>query len=128
MSRSHKSNRYGTLAERQAIEQYPDLELDRSSWNDARRDDGSPVEIKAAMMEHRDGQPGTFKLYERYHRRLRAAGGFYLFVVYRPQGRGIEIKRMALSHSSQVPRLSWHGGGDHRSTRQAKVQIGEIFG
>ena len=58
MSRSHRANRYGTLFERRAAEKYS-LELERASWKDARRADGTPVEIKCTMVEHADGQPGT---------------------------------------------------------------------
>lgn len=126
MSRSHKANHYGTLCERKVIEQYR-LELDRSSWHDARRDGGAPVEIKAAMHRHADGQPGTFKLYDQYHEQLRAANGWYVFATYRVRGAGIEVLKSAMRHSSRLPRLHWHGGGDHRNARQTKIDIQEIF-
>ena len=71
-------NHYGTLVERKAAERYC-LKLDRSSWHDARRPDGDPVEIKSAMRRHADGQPSNFKIYEEYHARLREADGWYLF-------------------------------------------------
>ncbi|MEA5386203.1 hypothetical protein VB779_03185 [Haloarculaceae archaeon H-GB11] len=125
MSRSHKANHYGTLAERKAIEKYG-LTLDRCSWHDAKRDDGTPVEIKSAMHRHADGQEGTFKLYDRYHDRLREANGWYAFVIYRVRGKGIEVLHFGLRHSSRLPTLHWHGGGSHREARQAKLKLGQV--
>jgi len=125
MSRSHKANHYGTLVERKAADQYC-LSLNRTSWYDARRPDGTPVEIKASMHRHADGQPGTFKLYDRYHQRLRAADGWYVFGVYRVRGKGVEVLEWEMRHSSRLPELQWHGGGDHRGAKQAKLQITQI--
>lgn len=122
---SKKANRYGTLAEKHVVEKY-DLELARASWKDADRD-GTPVEIKATRHRHADGQPGNFKIYEEYHRRLRRRDGEYVFVLYEISGRGINVLRMKLVHSSQLPRLSWHGGGEHRGTKQTKLAIGDVF-
>ncbi|KAA9410974.1 hypothetical protein EGO51_14555 [Haloarcula hispanica] len=126
MSRSHKANHYGTLVERKAGERY-DLELDRCSWHDAKRPDGTPVEIKAAMYRHADGQPGTFKLYSKYHKKLRSKNGWYIFGVYRVRGRGIEVLDWEMRHSSRLPKLSRHGGGSHRDTYQMKLWIDTIF-
>jgi Zn-finger nucleic acid-binding protein len=126
MSRSHKANHYGTLVERKAADRY-NLELDRCSWHDARCLDGTPVEIKAAMHRHSDGQPGTFKLYDRYHERLRYKGGKYVFGVYRVCGPGIQILNWMMCHSSNLPRIEWHGGGEHRDARQAKLRIESLF-
>jgi hypothetical protein len=125
MSRSHRANHYGTLAERQLASRYG-IELARASWKDGDRD-GHPVEMKSTMHRHADGQPGNFKIYEAYHRKLRRAGGYYALAVYRVRGRGIELVRTKYVHSSQLPRLSWHGGGDHRGTRQAKLAIEDVF-
>lgn len=126
MSRSHKANHYGTLVERKAAERY-DLDLDRCSWHDAKRPDGTPVEIKAAMRQHADGQLGTFKLYDQYHDRLRAANGWYVFAPYRVCGPGVEVLDWEMRHSSRLPQLHWHGGGGHRNAQQSKIGIGEIF-
>ena len=126
MSRSHKANHYGTLVERKAAERY-NLELDRCSWHDAKRPDGTPVEIKSAMHRHADGQPGTFKLYDQYHERLRTANGWYVFGVYRACGRGLKILNWEMRHSSRLPHLNWHGGGDHRDSKQAKIPISYLF-
>lgn len=126
MSRSSRANHYGTLAERKAADRYG-LDLARSSWCDAERSDGTPVEIKSTMRRHTDGQPGTFKLYEEYHRTLRRRDGYYCFVLYRVRGRGIEVLDTKMVHSSRLPRLSWHGGGSHRGTEQAKLAIADVF-
>lgn len=124
-SRSHRANHYGTICERRAAEKYG-LTLARSSWKDVERN-GTPVEIKSTMIEHSDGQPGNFKVYEAYHRILRRHDGRYVFVVYRPTKAGLRVLKMTIVHSSQLPRLSWHGGGAHRNSKQAKIPISEIF-
>lgn len=126
MSRSHKANHYGTLCERKAVERYG-LKLDRSSWHDARRGDDTPVEIKSTMRRHADGQLGNFKLYSKYHRKLRRSNGWYVFAVYRVRGRGVEILRMEMRHCSRLPIINWHGGGAHRNAKQAKLHISDIF-
>ncbi|GAA3871981.1 hypothetical protein [Haloarcula argentinensis] len=126
MSRSHKANHYGTLVERKAAERY-NLELDRCSWHDAKRPDGTPVEIKAAMHRHADGRPGTFKIYDRYHKKLRTVNGWYIFGVYRVRGLGVEVLKWKMRHSSRLPPLDWHGGGEHRRSEQSKIKINMIF-
>src|SRR6056297_1655849 len=121
VSRSHRANRYGTLVEYKLAEKYG-IELARTNWCDGVRN-GKPVEIKSTMHRHADGQPGNFKLYEKYHRKLRRHDGSYAFAVYKPWGRGIRLMQTLLIQSSQRPRLSWQGGGKHRDTQRAKVQI-----
>ncbi|MFP8952415.1 hypothetical protein ACLI4Z_05485 [Natrialbaceae archaeon A-arb3/5] len=121
---SHKSNKFGTKCEYRAADEYQ-LELSRSSWHDARMQNEKPVEIKSTRLEHSDGQPGNFKVYEEYHRKLRRHDGYYVFVVYKPSP--FKILKMKRKHSSRLPRLSWHGGGSHRGTRQAKVAISDVF-
>jgi hypothetical protein len=126
MSRSHRANHFGTIAEKRAAKKYK-LTFARSSWCDAERANGKPVEIKSTMHRHSDGQPGNFKLYEAYHRRLRRNDGYYAFIVYRPHSGSISVLKTTMVHSSQLPRLSWHGGGAHRGTRQAKLAIEDVF-
>lgn len=123
---SHRANHYGTLVERQAAKRYR-LDLERCSWHDAVRSDGTPVEIKSAMHRHADGQPGNFKIYEEYHEQLREANGWYVLGTYRVRGTGVEVLKWEMRHSSRLPLFSWHGGGDHRNSRQAKLDINEIF-
>jgi len=75
---------------------------------------------------HADGQPGNFKVYEQYHRELRRHDGNYVFAVYKVRDGSFNPFRLTLVHS-KPPRLSWHGGGDHRGTGQAKLSIGDVF-
>jgi len=79
---TQKANHYGTLCEQKAAERYG-LELDRSSWHDARRGDGAPIEVKEYDVSARRWTARTFKLYSTYHRKLRRENGWYVFVVYR---------------------------------------------
>lgn len=123
---SHRANHYGTLVERQAADRYG-FDLEHTSWHDARRDDGTPVEIKSAMVTHADGQPGNFKIYDQYHDELRENSGYYVFGAYRVRGRGVQVLKWEMRHSSRLPRLEWHGGGSHRDAQQAKIGIDEIF-
>jgi hypothetical protein len=123
---SKKANKYGTAAEYKMADEY-NLSLARASWKDANAPGGTPVEIKSAMHEHADGQPGTFKLYRAYHEKLRENGGIYVFTAYRVRGRGIEILASDRRRASSLPTLRWHGGGDHRGTQQAKVAIADVL-
>jgi len=123
---SHKANKYGTACEKRMADKYR-LTLERASWKDARDRAGNPVEIKSAAVEHANGQPGTLKVYEAYHRRLRAADGYYVLTVYQRHGRGLRVLASEKLHSSRLPRLSWHGGGDHRGTRQAKIPVSFVL-
>lgn len=106
----------------------------RESWRDAIRqngakrvEDGQNVEIKAAKVGTDVSNP-NFKIYEKYHRKLRERDGYYALAAYRPWGRGIRIDKWDFRHSSQLPRLSWHGGGEHRDSQQAKLPVSEVFG
>jgi hypothetical protein len=123
---SHRANKYGTAVEYKMADVH-DLELARASWKDANAPDGTPVEIKAAMHEHADGQPGTFKLYREYHEKLQSQSGVYVFAVYRIRGRGVEVLAHGRRRASRLPTVRWHGGGDHRSTQQAKIAIEDVF-
>lgn len=128
-SRSHRANHYGTAVEYWAADEYR-FDLARSSWKDAEFSNGVPVEIKSAMHQHADGQPGTFKLYSDAHRKLRRHDGYYCFAVYTHDERCAADTRVldaVLRHSSRLPRLSWHGGGEHRGMQQAKLSIEEVF-
>lgn len=127
MNRSKKANHFGTAVEKQVFDEFGLIPA-RSSWCDAEfKTTSTPIEIKSTMLEHSDGRPGNFKIYEEYHRKLRRRDGRYVFAVYRPHGRGVRILKSKMVHSSQLPRLSWHGGGEHRDSRQSKLEIGEVF-
>jgi len=123
---SQKANKYRTAVEYKIVEAY-DLELARASWKDADAPGGTPAEIKAAMHEYADGQPGTFKLYREYHEKLQAQGGVYVFVACRIRGRGIGTLAHNRRRASRLHTLRWHGGGEHRDTKQAKVRIGLVI-
>lgn len=122
---SHKANRWGTKAEYHLAEKYG-LELARESWKDAEKA-GTPWELKATKRTHADGQPGNFKIYRKYHEQLQAESGRYGFAVYRIRGKGAQILDTTTLPASRLPKVRWHGGGDHRDTKQAKVSIGDIF-
>ena len=82
MSRSSNASRYGSLAEKHlADERGLVLDGQHTSWCDARFQNGTPVEIKSAMVS-----TGYFQVYRKYHEKLREAGGWYGFVVYREHG------------------------------------------
>jgi len=123
---SHRANSYGTAVEYKMADHY-DVELARASWKDANAPDGTPVEIKAAMHEHADGQPGNFKIYREYHEKLQSEGGVYLFAAYRVRGRGVEVLAHGRRRASRLPTVRWHGGGKHRGTQQAKIAIPDLF-
>jgi len=123
---SHRANSYGTACEYKMADEY-DLDLARASWKDADAPGGTPVEIKAAMHEHADGQPGTFKLYREYHETLQREGGVYVFAAYRIRDRGVEVLAHDRRRASRLPTLRWHGGGEHRDTQQAKVALADVL-
>lgn len=123
---SHKANSYGTAVEYKMAEHY-DVDLARASWKDADAPDGTPVEIKAAMHEHADGQPGNFKIYREYHEKLQENGGVYLFAAYRVRGRGVQVLAHGRRRAADLPTVRWHGGGDHRGTQQAKISIQDVL-
>jgi hypothetical protein len=125
-SRSSRSARLGALAEKAARDRYG-LEADHSSWHDARDPEGKPVEVKATMTRQRDGTTGRFRIFRRYHRTLEEAGGRYVFVVYRPRGRGIEVVRTRSVNASDLS-LSWGGSGGHRGSLEAKIPHSSVFG
>ncbi|SNZ12103.1 hypothetical protein SAMN06269185_1497 [Natronoarchaeum philippinense] len=127
VNRSKRANHFGTICEKRMARKRR-FELDRASWHDARFQNGTPVEIKSTMVEHADGQPGNFKIYRKYHDRLRRADGWYCFVVYRPHGRsGCTVLDDKMVRACDLPLVRWHGGGAHRDTQQAKVTIEEIY-
>lgn len=128
MTASKRANRYGTLAERHAAQRYR-LTRDgaHTSWCDAIDADGTPHEIKAAMVERADGSPGRFRVFEKYHEELQRQNGRYVFVAYKPRGAGITVSRMKRIHSSRLPGSTWYGAGGHRDSQQRKLSISQVF-
>ncbi|GGN17861.1 hypothetical protein [Halarchaeum nitratireducens] len=122
---SKKANQYGTLAERKACERYRlRREGVHTSWRDAVQDDGTPVEIKATDAS-RDYP--RFKVFEEYHDRLAAAGGKYVFVLYRRRGRGLTVLRMQMLPATQIPVSTWYTNGGHRDSKETKIRPGDVF-
>lgn len=123
---SHRANKWGTRCEYYLADKY-NLTLERSSWKDARDENGRPWELKATKRTHCDGQPGNFKIYRQYHEQLQSEGGRYGFAVYRIRGRGCQVLETTTLPASRIPTARWHGGGDHRDTQQAKLSINSVF-
>ncbi len=129
---SHKANKFGTACEYHLAETYDVDLVDDSgtrldtSWYDGLKA-GTPWEFKATKHRHADGQPGNFKVYKQYHSKLQRNGGWYGFAIYRKRGRGTQILKTKALPASRLPTLRWHGGGDHRGTKQAKVSLGSVF-
>lgn len=122
---SHRANAHGTAAEYHMADEYG-VDLARDSWRDGVRQ-GVPWEFKATKYRHADGQPGNFKIYEEYHEKLVQEGGRYGFAVYRKRGRGTEILKTTTRLASRLPTMRWHGGGEHRESRQGKLAIEDVF-
>lgn len=130
---SHLANKHGTACEYHLAEKYRVAILDEdgkrvdTSWYDGLKN-GTPWEFKATRRYHADGQPGNFKIYRQYHEKLQEHGGWYGFAVYRVRGRGTQILETTAVRASKLPLLRWHGGGEHRESKQAKLSIGDVFG
>jgi hypothetical protein len=95
----------------------------------ARREepDGTPVEIKACAVERADGSEGRFRVFRKYHNRLRREGGVYVFVAYRPRGRGISVVDMTMTDAGSLPLSTWYGAGGHRDSEQRKIPVSVVF-
>ena len=109
---SCRANKLGTACAYPLAEEYH-LELARASLKDVEDANGRSWELKATKRTHADGQPGNFKIYRQYHKKLQAEGGRYGFAVYRIRGRGCQILKTAWVAASKLPTIVWHGGGDH---------------
>jgi hypothetical protein len=122
---SKKAARVGALAEQAAADRYGlTIEGEHTAWCDGRMRDGTPVEIKAADLA-RDYP--RFRVFEKYHRKLQANGGRYVFVTYRRRGRGIQVVKMKRIHASRLPSATWYGAGGHRESQQAKIPVRDVF-
>lgn len=126
MRGSKKAARYGSRAEKKAAERY-NLDLEHTSWHDAKQQDGTPVEIKSCTVERADGSEGRFRVFREYHDKLRRADGNYVFVAYKPRGTGISVTNIKMIHSSQLPLSTWYGAGGHRDSEQRKIPISAVF-
>jgi hypothetical protein len=120
---SKRANRYGSLSERH-LAQSRGLDRDghHTSWCDARFQNGTPVEIKSANVS-----TGYFQIYRKYHAKIRQAGGWYGFVVYKPAGRGIRVLKDKMVQATNLPLSTWSPTGGHRDSKKAKLPIQEVF-
>ena len=128
---SHRANAHGTACEYVLADHYGvtvkrDGKRVDTSWYDGLKD-GTPWEFKATAHRHADGNPGNFKIYKQYHGKLKNQGGWYGFAVYRKRGTGTQVLKMKAVAASKLPLLRWHGGGSHRDTKQAKLDIADVF-
>lgn len=124
MSRSSNAARYGSLAE-QKLADDRGLVLDgkHTSWCDAERQNGTPVEIKSGMVS-----TGYWQIYQNYHEKLRDANGWYGFVVYKPWGRGIRVIKTKMVRPDRLPLGTlWSPTGGHRDSEKAKLPFDEVF-
>lgn len=95
------------------------LEQDRGSHHDARDTDGRPVEVKACIRTAgQRGDAGKFFIRRANHRKLREAGGLYVFVLYDPenwkQGPVLKVKMKPAGWLDGVQRYAWTGNGTRR--------------
>jgi hypothetical protein len=123
-NRSKKAAHFGALAERAARERYG-LDAEHDGFHDAVAPDGTPVEIKAAMLDRASGKVGRFRIFEDYHKRLRAAGGWYVFVAYRARPE-FRVARMRSVGAGDVS-ATFYGAGGHRGSRQVKLPVSDVF-
>lgn len=127
---SKRANRYGTLAEKQMAEKWH-LQRDgvHTYWRDAVDSDGTPWELKAAVVETASGRPGRFRVREHAHDQLLDAGGWYGFAVYRRVGRGIRVLRYKAMPAARLPVSAWYGsGGESDEHDHTKIAIADVFG
>ena len=122
MNRSHKSSHYGALAEQVAIERYP-LEIDHAAHHDAVDDDGRPWEIKSTMITRRSPR---FRLWADQHQYLTRENGGYVFVAYKPVGRGIRPVKIRTVSAADMD-LNFYGSGDHQKGHQYKMDPTQVL-
>lgn len=126
MPGSKRANRYGTLAERWAAERFNlRREGAHTSWCDAVRPDGTPVEIKSCKMNR---EYPRFRVFQEYHETLADRDGLYVFVCYKPKGRGITVLRSCILAADDLPASTWYGAGGHRDSEQVKLPPSRVFG
>lgn len=122
MNRSQKAARYGALAERVGFKRY-ELEPERDGKHDAIDSEGNPWDVKAVMVSRRAPR---FRLWKEQHEYLEDKGGGYVFVKYRPVGRGIRVLDTRTVRASSL-RLRFYGAGSHQKGQQVKVKPSDVF-
>lgn len=121
MGHSH-SRKYGSEAERYVVEDRG-LVVDHSDWHDAKTQSGEPVEIKAAKRRMSNGRPGRFLIRKGPHQRLQRADGWFVWVVYRGRGRGIDVLKTKMVRARSVRIDDWTTTGGSEPYRDAEKQI-----
>ncbi|GGM69354.1 hypothetical protein J2752_001963 [Halarchaeum rubridurum] len=128
--KSKRANRYGTLAEKRMAEKWR-LQRDgvHTFWRDAVDPrDGTPWELKAAVVETASGRPGRFRVREHAHAQLVEHDGRYGFAVYRRVGRGIKVLRYRALPADQLPVSAWYGsGGESDEHDHTKIALTDVF-
>jgi hypothetical protein len=75
------------------------------------------------MRRKGDGQggkkPGGFHIFKDAHDRLRRAGGYYIFCVYRIRGTGVQALDTKFVHAGNLPYFTWSRSG-HRNKQGAR--------
>jgi hypothetical protein len=125
----HGSPRYGARAESRAIDARGYRRENMGPWHDAVDQNGTPVEIKAAMRERSNGKQGRFRVFEEPHERLQREEGRYLFVVYRARGTGVEMLATEEMPARELRIRDWVHSGHKTDGRemQRRIPISEIF-
>jgi len=123
----------GAAVEKKMCQKYG-LIHDHPGRADARYENGTPVEIKAAQRVKKDGRGGTksgeFFVFESPHQWLRRQDGYYVFVVYRFRGNGVQVLDSKRVHASNLPHFTFHKSGHsgRNNDREARFKVGQIFG
>ncbi|WP_435098484.1 hypothetical protein [Halarchaeum sp. P4] len=126
--KSKRANRYGTLAEQKMAEKWRlRREGVHTFWRDAVDCDGTPWELKAAVVETASGRPGRFRVREHAHDQLLEHGGWYGFAVYRRVGRGIRILRYKAMPAARLPVSAWYGAGGTDEHDHTKISIADVM-
>jgi hypothetical protein len=121
---SKKASRYGSRAEKKLAAEYNlTTEGVHTSWKDAEFQNGVPVEIKAAQYS-----TGYFQIYKTYHEKIKKAGGYYGFVVYKPWGTGIRVLSTKMTKPRRVPVRRWSPTNHaDRQSEKARIPFEDVF-
>lgn len=124
---------YGARVEEWVLGTYG-LERSYEPVNGVRMDavnpeNGQPVEIKAVASNRRGGRANEvrFKVWRDQHEALEAAGGYYVFVVYRLRSDGIRVQHARSVRASSID-VEWYGETVPRGREQAEIPSWKLFG
>ena len=116
---------YGKLVESWAADRYPiDLdypELDGLKFDATDSKDGRPWDVKGSMT---NGVRPTFKFWKDQHRILGEAGGGYVLVWYRAEGKQISVVESRTLRARALEIDNWTYPGDtHYRSHSLEAQI-----